>query len=113
LTKGNAVSDKHFNELVHWQWDAYHLYHASRINLFLHIVFVPLFMWSNTACIASILDREWFTALAALIIMVLAFAAQALGHRVETMPSIAFSGVSNALKRVFIEQVDYFPKICD
>ncbi|WP_425357228.1 Mpo1-like protein [Vibrio tritonius] len=33
-------------ETIKWQWEGYLNYHQSRENLFIHIVFVPIFIVS-------------------------------------------------------------------
>lgn len=104
------MEQKNLPELMQWQWEGYHLYHASRFNLMAHIIFVPLFVWANVGMIASLLNRNGMGALAGLVLMALSFAVQAVGHKNETVASVPFGSVGNAFKRVFIEQWVTFPK---
>ncbi len=98
------------SEIIDWQWKGYHLYHASKLNLLLHIVFVPLFVWANVGLIASLLRGQLVAVVAAAIVMLLAFAFQGIGHKGESVPSVPFSSVGSAIKRILIEQWITFPK---
>jgi uncharacterized membrane protein YGL010W len=97
-------------ELIEWQWKGYAQYHTAKLNLILHIVFVPLFIWGNVGLIASVLRFQWMGAVASLLVMAFAFAMQGIGHKVEPTPALPFSSASNATKRILIEQWVTFPK---
>ena len=97
-------------ELIRWQWKDYTLFHASKLNLLIHIVAVPLFLIANTAFVLALLQGQWTKALVALVVMLLAFAVQAVGHGKEANPSIPFAGPANAFGRIFVEQWINFPR---
>lgn len=98
------------SELMKWQWNDYSKYHLSRNNLLLHIVAVPFFLAANVALVLALLQGNWTKALVALLVMLLSFAAQGVGHGKEVNPSIPFSSPANAFGRIFIEQWINFPR---
>ena len=97
-------------ELIAWQWSDYGRAHRSRANLVLHLVAVPAFLISNIALVASLATARWALAGACLLAMLLAFAAQAIGHGREAERPAPFSGPWNALSRIFAEQWVNFPR---
>jgi hypothetical protein len=97
-------------ELARWQWEGYPLYHASRANLLIHIVLVPVFLAGNIAAPLGLALRSWPWAVAGLAAMALSFAAQGFGHGREKNPSIPFANPANAFARVFLEQWFTFPR---
>ena len=99
-----------FQELLAWQWSGYERYHASRANLFLHIVVVPLFLVGNVALIVGILKLSWPPAAVGLLSMVASVALQGRGHRVEKVPPEPFTGATNAVSRILLEQWVNFPR---
>jgi hypothetical protein len=92
------------------QWEGYALYHQSRLNLVLHIAFVPLFLASNLALLIALAERRWLLALGAIALTVVSFAMQGRGHRKEPVPPVPFTGAFNALSRIFLEQWVNFPR---
>jgi uncharacterized membrane protein YGL010W len=99
-----------FSELLRWQWDGYTNYHASRANLLLHIVVVPLFLLGNVILVVALLQGAMWPALAGLVAMVVSFALQGKGHSMEAVPSIPFASPLQAVARIFIEQWINFPR---
>jgi Protein of unknown function (DUF962) len=97
-------------ELTRWQWTDYRSFHQSRANLLLHIVAVPLFLIANISLVLALLQGYWTKALVALVVMLLAFAVQAVGHGKESNPSIPFASPANAFGRIFVEQWINFPR---
>lgn len=96
-------------QLLRWQWEGYSRYHQSRFNLLLHIVLVPLFLVSNVALLVAFFQRSWLVGIVALVLMVFSIALQGRGHRKEPVPPEPFTGPSNAVSRIFLEQWVTFP----
>ena len=88
----------------------YPRYHAARSNLLLHIVAVPTFLLANLALLVSLLLLAWPLAFASALTMVLAIAAQGLGHQQEQHPAQAFTGPRDAITRILREQWITFPR---
>ncbi len=97
-------------ELLRWQWEGYTQYHQSRANLLLHIVVVPLFLLGNVALVVALLNGAIVEALVSLAAMVLSIALQGRGHGMEAVPSVPFSGRTNAISRILLEQWITFPR---
>lgn len=97
-------------ELLEWQWEGYPKYHASRANLLLHIVVVPMFLAGNVGVIVALLDGSWGLATASIVAMVVSVALQGRGHRIEAVPSVPFTGPANAVSRILLEQWVNFPR---
>jgi hypothetical protein len=98
------------SELLRWQWQGYPRYHRSRINLLVHIVLVPLFLMSNVALFVALVERSWFVAIVAAVLMVFSLALQGRGHRREPLSPEPFTSPSNAVSRIFLEQWVTFPR---
>lgn len=88
----------------------YRRYHAARTNLLLHIVAVPAFLLANLGLLVSLLRLSWPLALACAVTMGIAMAIQGQGHGQEQHPAEAFTGVGDALSRIFLEQWVTFPR---
>ena len=97
-------------ELLRWQWRGYHQYHQSRSNLLIHIFAVPLFLVGNIVLVLAALQLSWWLALIGLVAMVMAIAMQGKGHAQEVNPPEPFTGASNALGRILLEQWITFPR---
>lgn len=97
-------------QLLRWQWEGYSRYHQSRANLVLHIFVVPLFLIGNVTLIAALVRGGWIAACIALAAMVLSIALQGRGHRQEAVPPEPFTGLRNAISRIFLEQWITFPR---
>ena len=97
-------------ELLCWQWEGYSRYHQSRINLVLHIFFVPVFLLGNLAVFAALIERSWPLALFGLTATVVSIALQGRGHRQEIVPPEPFTSPLNAVSRIFLEQWITFPR---
>ncbi len=97
-------------ELLRWQWQGYTKYHASRLNLLIHIIAVPGFLIGNVLLILALVNGLWVDALGSLLLMAVSFGAQGIGHGKETTPSEPFSSPLNALGRIFLEQWVSFPR---
>ena len=97
-------------ELLEWQWTGYSTYHRSRANLLVHILVVPLFLAGNVGLIIGLFQRSWVLSLASTFTMLASVALQGFGHRQEHVPPEPFSGVGNAVSRIFFEQWITFPR---
>ncbi len=97
-------------ELIRWQWKDYSLFHASKLNLLIHIVAVPVFLVANVSLVLALLQGNVWRVVGSLIEMLIAFGVQAIGHGKESNPSIPFSSSTNAFGRIFIEQWINFPR---
>jgi hypothetical protein len=96
--------------LLAWQWRGYSRYHRNPGNLLIHIVAVPTFIAGILAAVALTLQAQWFGALLALAVAVVAFAAQGIGHKRERIASEPFSGAGDFIARVMCEQFITFPR---
>ncbi|WP_286238764.1 Mpo1-like protein [Neptuniibacter halophilus] len=92
------------------QWQVYHKFHKSRVNLLIHIVFVPVFIYGFLLLLSSLVLLKPFGLVLSLLMMGIAFAAQGFGHSRESEPAAPFTGISNALIRILLEQLYTFPK---
>ncbi|MBK7862952.1 MAG: DUF962 domain-containing protein [Archangiaceae bacterium] len=97
-------------DLVEWQWAGYPEFHGSKLNLLIHIVAVPMFILSTVNLGWSLVHLQPFFAIFALGGMLIAFAAQAVGHAQEKSPAIPFDGPLDAVSRIFVEQFFNFPR---
>jgi len=96
--------------LLRWQYDAYHDYHADRVNLLIHIVAVPAFVACLGWLVAGVVALRWTHAVTALVGASVAFAVQGIGHTREASPSIPFDGAADAGSRILAEQLITFPR---
>ena len=85
------------------------LNHASRANLVLHVLTVPLFQLGTLAPLIALFVGSPWLALGALA-MPLAMAFQARGHALEVNPPKPFTGPLNVAARIFAEQWITFPR---
>ena len=89
--------------------EGYPLVHASRANLVLHVLTVPLFQLGTLAPLIALLTGAPWPALGALALP-LAMAAQARGHALEARSPEPFTGPLNVVGRIFAEQWITFPR---
>jgi len=97
-------------KLLQWQVNGYPRYHRSRGNLLIHIIAVPLFWGASVCFILACLDLSVIAGLIAVAAMVLSIALQGRGHKLEEIPPEPFTGRSNALARIVLEQWITFPR---
>src|SRR4249919_2613331 len=90
--------------LMAWQWQGYDRNHRDRGNLLLHILAVPVFIGAGFALVSTLIHGYWFAAALSVLLMVVAFVAQGLGHKRETEAPVPFDGPGDFLGRVFVEQ---------
>ena len=98
------------SELRRWQWSGYPDYHASRANLFIHIVAVPVFVLANISLLVAVFEFSLLRGVVSLTTMALAFGLQARGHAKEKTPAVPFASLANAMARIFLEQWINFPR---
>ena len=96
--------------LLAWQWRNYSAGHRDRFDLLLHMVTVPAFVAGVLAATNLAWHRLWLGAGFAVVIAVVAFALQGVGHRRERQPPVPFDGPGDFLARVFAEQFITFPR---
>jgi uncharacterized membrane protein YGL010W len=96
--------------LLAWQWRNYSAGHRDRFDLLLHMVTVPAFVAGVLAAANLAWHRLWLGAGFAVVIAVVAFALQGIGHRRERQPPVPFDGPGDLLARVFAEQFITFPR---
>lgn len=96
--------------LLAWQWQGYHRYHQSKINIAIHLFAVPLFI---AACISLIVSLVFFNLpllFGSICTLLVAMVLQAVGHRQEPLAPEKFTGASNFILRLLFEQFITFPK---
>ncbi len=97
------------SELLVWQMYGYADFHKDRRNLLAHIVLVPLFLAANAGLLLALAFASWWAAAGCMGCMVLAIAMQGRSHALETKASVAFTGPTNAIARLLLEQWITFP----
>jgi len=96
--------------LLEWQWRNYSRNHRDRLNLLIHMVGVPAFIAGMLAFVTQALRAQWFGAAIALVVALIGFAVQGIGHKREHVPPESFAGPADFLARVFAEQFITFPR---
>jgi uncharacterized membrane protein YGL010W len=96
--------------LLAWQWRGYSCNHRNPGNLLIHIVAVPMFIAGILAAVTLVLQAQWIGALLALVLAVVTFALQGIGHRREKIAPEPFSGAGDFVARVLAEQFITFPR---
>jgi uncharacterized membrane protein YGL010W len=97
-------------ELLQWQWDGYSRYHRSRPNLLIHVVAVPLFLVGNVGLVVALFRGSITLAGLCLVCVAVSVAVQGRGHKMEEIPPQPFTGLANAVARIFLEQWITFPR---
>ncbi|MFT3712454.1 MAG: terminase [Archangium sp.] len=95
--------------LLAWQFRGYPEFHASRTNLIIHVLTVPLFQWGT---LLVLFGWVWgfVTPLVGLFSMAIAVIAQGRGHGIEKNPPIPFASRGEGVARIFLEQWVNFPR---
>jgi Protein of unknown function (DUF962) len=78
--------------------------HTNRLNMAIHLLCVPVFAVAFAMFAFSLAQGQLDTSWRFLVVALLAFAFQAMGHKREAVPPEPFSGPANFLKRIFAEQ---------
>ncbi|MGB5950867.1 MAG: hypothetical protein WBG82_16250 [Parvibaculum sp.] len=97
-------------ETLKWQWSVYAKGHASRRNLFIHIIAVPVFMAGSLLAVGGAASASLPPAGLGIAAMVLSLALQGRGHRLEAVPPDPFRGPADILLRILLEQWVTFPR---
>jgi hypothetical protein len=97
-------------ELLQWQYASYEKFHRSRVNLLIHIVAVPLVVISSVALTIALFRLAWLSLAINSALIGVFMALQGLGHARETHPPEPFTGATNAISRIFLEQWITFPR---
>jgi hypothetical protein len=84
-------------------------YHASRLNLLIHLIAVPLFITGFFSLLLSLLKFELLNALFSFLLIAISLAAQSFGHAREHIRSSPVKGPSDAMTRILLEQLINFP----
>jgi uncharacterized membrane protein YGL010W len=96
--------------LIAWQWRDYGRNHRDKASLVLHMVGVPMFIAGTLAAIRHLLHAEWFGAAVALVVVVMGFALQGIGHKREAEQPAPFDGPVDFISRIFTAQFVTFPR---
>lgn len=95
--------------LMSWQWSDYHAKHQNKVNLLVHLAFVPLFWIGLIQFLISlfVIDYRLFLGLG---LMFLSFLAQGFGHKQEIEAPAPFLNKADFIARFFCEQIITFPR---
>jgi hypothetical protein len=96
--------------LIAWQWRGYADNHRDRLNLLLHLVAVPAFIAGALAFVRLLTLGLWAGAGVALLLAVVAFGVQGIGHKREAVAPVPFDGPADFIGRVLVEQFITFPR---
>jgi uncharacterized membrane protein YGL010W len=96
-------------QLMRWQWQDYASRHRSRLNLFLHIIAVPLF-WTGCLSLITGFAYGWRSLAFGIPQIVLSMIMQGIGHKQEALAPEPFGSPVNFLRRFCLEQWLTFPR---
>lgn len=102
------MDDDRKDGLLAWQLAGYDRNHTTRLNLWLHVVAVPLF-WAGTLSLLSAWASIWLLP-SGLLLIVVALALEGRGHRTEPAAPVPFRGPGDAVIRLAVEQWITFPR---
>lgn len=88
----------------------YPLRHASRLNLILHVLFVPVFLSGGITLMTGLVRLDPWLAVGGFVAMPLAMIPQGIGHKQEAEPPAPFAGPLDVARRIFAEQWITFPR---
>lgn len=97
-------------ELIQWQYSSFAKFHQSKLNLWIHIVAVPIFVSCFCLLILGIFTFNLNIVFISMAGMVGSIVIQGVGHKKEQLPPEAFTGPINVIVRIFLEQTYTFPK---
>lgn len=84
-------------------------FHKDPVNMLIHIVAVPLFIYGVWLVVSAALVGRWLAVIGGLAAMGVSLALQGRGHKREPNPPLPFDGPGDFTKRIFIEQLYKFP----
>lgn len=95
-------------DLLSWQWSSYFEKHRNRVNLLIHILVIPIFWVGIYQLTQSLIEKTdlWLGP----TLIVLSFAAQGLGHKLEKENPEEFLGPVDFVSRFVAEQIITFPR---
>jgi len=96
--------------LIAWQWRDYGRNHTDKLSLVLHMLGVPMFIAGVFAAFRHVLYGNLIGIAVALVVVVLGFAIQGIGHKREAEQPVPFDGPADFMARVFTEQFVTFPR---
>jgi hypothetical protein len=96
--------------LVAWQYENYPLAHTTRRNLVIHILSWPLFVGGLLSAPGLFATGQWIGGSVALVIVVVAAAAQGSGHKKEPNAPLPFQSPLDVPARLITEQFVTFPR---
>jgi len=76
--------------------------HKNDLNLLIHIIAVPLFVFGHVLLVAGIFINPWLL-VGAFVIIVVSLVAQKIGHSLEQTQLAIFAGPRDLLRRVYAE----------
>ena len=97
-------------ETTRQQWHDFGNYHASRINLIIHVFAVPTFIIGIMLFVYGLVNLRLIETLDAVLIMAISLGIQSYGHSNEEIRSAPFAGPIDALTRILIEQLINYPR---
>ena len=83
--------------------------HSSRINLAIHLFAVPIFVVTGPAAIVALVRGRFASAGLLALGLLVSFAIQGIGHRLERNQPEPFRGTLDAIRRILLEQYYTFP----
>jgi hypothetical protein len=99
----NSRNEMSFGELLSWAWTETPPVHRNRINLLLHIVAVPMFVFAHILLLAAIFIK-WWLAIAGVAFIAVSLWLQKIGHSLEQQPVIPFESLGDFVRRLYAEQ---------
>ena len=96
--------------LHRWQYESYADFHGNRLNIFLHILSVPLFWAGIGVLLSALILLSWQRAAVGLGMLLVPVIIQGIGHKQERNGPIAFLGPLDFLSRFLVEQLVTFPR---
>ena len=85
-------------------------FHRDRLNLWLHLLVVPLFISGVLLSFGALLTLRLSLLLAGLGLAAFSLFVQGRGHAREQVPALPFRGLGDFLWRIFREQFVLFPR---
>jgi hypothetical protein len=73
-------------------------------NILIHVLSVPFFMAGTLIGSLKLLSGDWLGVTASIIVAVMAFALQGIGHKLEENAPLPFKGPLDMIRRIFAEQ---------
>lgn len=97
-------------ELIKWQSEGYTKFHKSKLNLWVHILAVPIFIIAFFSLVISAFNFNGLQFLFSLMLIIISIVSQGIGHSKEVYAPEKFTGPVNAITRILLEQFYTFPK---